>query len=76
MSTSGSTELSLKTFFKDLGALNLWKPQTAILHALWLLGSYYHPNDGTGQIEILDRDIEYAKVHAQVSIFDCFAWMS
>ena len=37
MSTSGSTELSLKTFFKDLGALNLWKPQTAILHALWLL---------------------------------------
>ena len=32
-----------------------------------IIGSYYHPNDGTGQIEMLDRDIEYAKVHAQVS---------
>ena len=31
------------------------------------IGSYYQPNEGIGQIEILDRDIEYAKVHVQVS---------
>ena len=30
-------------------------------------GSFYQPLDGTGQLEALDRDIEYAKVHTQVS---------
>ena len=32
-------------------------------------GSFYQPTEGTGgQLDILDRDIEYAKVHAQVEI--------
>ena len=34
-----------------------------------LTGSFYQPTEGTGgQLDILDRDIEYAKVHAQVEI--------
>ena len=34
------------------------------------LGSYYQPSDCTGQFDILDRDIEYAKVHTQVGYFE------
>ena len=31
-----------------------------------MIGSFYQPADSAGQLEILERDIEYAKVHTQV----------
>ena len=33
-----------------------------------MIGSFYQPADSAGQLEILERDIEYAKVHTQVGI--------
>ena len=33
-----------------------------------MIGSFYQPADSAGQLEILERDIEYAKVHTQVEI--------
>ena len=43
-------------------------------HVFCISGSFYQPSDGTGQLDVLDRDIEYAKVHTQVCKLQYVPW--